>query len=219
MNMIKTLKATLAISLLAGATIAQAAPYTVQGTLTGFSTTPSIITAAFTPTAPTFTGNWDIDSSSISPVGDVSFAPYTAQWSVLGLPSGTTNYTTDNYHLDTTGVSVGYNYDVDTRTLTITNALLASTGSANSCSGSAFICGNELPSFQLNLTLTFADNALSAFSGTATAINDDGNGSSYAYDWAFNGQAAPTVPAPAALWLFGSGLVGLAGVARSRKNV
>jgi hypothetical protein len=218
MNMIKTLNAALAVSLFVGATAAHAAPYAVDGTLTGFSTSTGVITAAFVPATPAFSGNWDIDSSTISPVGDISFAPYSAQWSVLGNLIGTTSYTTDIYHLDTTVPAVGYNYDASSRTLTITNALFASTNSVNTCSPGAFICGNTLPTYQLSLTLTFADDALSAFSGTATATNDDGHGSAYSYNYAFNGHA-PAVPAPAALWLFGSGLVGLAGVARSRKNV
>jgi hypothetical protein len=216
MNMIKTLKAALVVSVFAGASLAQAAPYAINGTLTGFSTSTGVITAAFVPATPTFTGSWDIDSSTITPVGDVSFAPYTAQWSVLGNLMGSTSYTTDIYHVDTTGASVGYSYDADSRTLTITNALLTSTNSVYSCAGSAFQCGGELPSFQLSMTLTFADDALSTFSGVATATNDDGQGSAYSYNWSLNGQSQ--VPVPAAVWLFGSGLVGLAGVARSRKS-
>jgi hypothetical protein len=35
--------------------------------------------------------------------------------------------------------------------------------------------------------------------------------------YSFNGSVTPAVPVPAAAWLFGSGLVGLASVARKRK--
>lgn len=212
MNMIKTLNAVLAGSVLAGATAAHAASYDVSGLLTGFSTDPAIITASFTPTNPTFTGSWNIDTTSL--VGDASFAPYTVAWSVLGDPVGTTSYTTDIYHLDTTGATVSY--DAGTRTLNITNGTLASTSSSATCSGDSLFCGDVLPSFQLNLALTFTDATLQTFSGSAIATNDDGAGDQYSYTWSFNGQA-PAVPVPAAVWLFGSGLAGLAGLARSRK--
>jgi hypothetical protein len=217
MNTIRTFKAALAVAVLAGATFAQAAPYDVNGTLTGFSATPGTISATFNPTNPTFTGNWNVDTSSL--VGDSTFAAYSVQWNVLGfpVPAGTSNYTSDSYHLDASGAAVSYN--AASRTLTVTNGSLVSTTAASdyNCSGAALFCGDAAPAFQLNLTLTFADDALSAFSGTATASNNDGQGSIYSYDWSFNGQA-PEVPVPAAVWLFGSSLIGLAGVARSRKS-
>lgn len=217
MNQLKSITTTLAAMLLAAASGAQAAPYNVTGNLTGFSSTPAYIDATFTPTAPTFAGIWNIDAGTLTPVGDVSFVPYSIQWSAAGLYSGTTNYTTDIYHLDTTGTNVGYDYDADTRTLTITNGTLQSINSIYSCTDAPLFCGNELPTFQFDLTLTFADAALSAFSGTAKATGGD-IGGLYAYDWSFNGHA-PEVPVPAAAWLFGSGLLGLAGVARRRNNI
>jgi len=212
MNMIRTLNAVLVGSVLAGATAANAASYDVSGLLTGFSTNPAVIAAAFSPTTPTFTGSWNVDTSSL--VGDASFAPYTVAWSVFGDPAGTTSYTTDTYHLDTTGATVSY--DAGTRTLNITNGTLTSTNSVYTCSEGSLFCGSTLPSFQLNLALTFTDATLKAFSGSAVATNDDGAGDQYIYNWSFNGQA-PAVPVPAAAWLFGSGLAGLAGLARSRK--
>jgi hypothetical protein len=211
MKMIKTLNAVLAGSLLVGATAAQAASYDVSGLLTGFSTNPAVIAASFTPTNPTFTGSWNVDTSSL--VGDSSFAPYTVAWSVLGNPAGTTSYTTDIYHLDTTGATVVY--DAGTRTLTVSNGTLTSTDSQYTCSSDALFCGNILPSFDLDLVLTFTDATLKSFNGSAVATNGDVNGQ-YSYNWSFSGQA-PEVPVPAAVWLFGSGLAGLAGLARSRK--
>lgn len=210
MKAIKTLNAVLAASLLTGATLAQAASYEISGTLDSFSTNPDIISAIFDPTAPVFTGTWDVTTSALS--GNASFAAYSAQWSVLGSPSGTTSYTSDNYSLASSAA-----YDAATRTLTVVSGTVTNTSSSYTCTGAAFFCGSELPAYNLALTLTFTDDTLQAFTGNLVATNDDGAGSQYSYAWSFNGQT-PEVPVPAAAWLFGSALAGLAGFARSRKS-
>lgn len=212
MKAIKTLNAVLAASLLAGATLAEAASYNVSGTLDGFSTNPDVISAIFNPEAPAFTGSWNVDTASLT--GTAGFGAYTASWSVLGSPAGTTSYDNDNYSLAASGSAVSY--DAGTRTLTITGGTVDNTSASYTCSAGSFICGNALPSYSLNLSLTFTDDTLQAFNGHLTATNDDGQGSQYSYNWSFNGQA-PEVPVPAAAWLFGSGLMGLAGLARNRK--
>lgn len=210
MKAIKTLNAVLAASLFTGATLAQAATYEVTGSLDSFSTSPSVITAIINPEAPLFTGTWDVTTTALS--GDAAFGAYVVDWSVFGNLIGTTSYTFDNYSL--TGAATSY--DAGTRTLTFTGTVI-NTLADYDCTGAAFICGNELPSFDLALSLTFTDDTLGAFNGSLVASNDDGAGSAYAYGWSFNGQA-PEVPVPAAFWLFGSGLAGLAGFARTRKN-
>lgn len=212
MKAIKTLNAVLAASLLTGATLAQAATYEVTGSLDGFSTNPAVITGVFTPETPLFTGTWDVTTAALT--GDAAFGAYAVEWSVFGMPTGTTTYTADNYSLSSATTA----YDAGTRTLTVTGTVV-NTSASYTCAGSAFLCGNTLPSFDLALTLTFTDDSLSAFSGSLVASNDDGAGSSYSYAWSFGGQAAaPEVPVPAAFWLFGSGIAGLAGFARSRKH-
>lgn len=210
MKATKTLNAVLAASLLAGATLAQAASYEVTGTLDSFSTNPAVISAIFNPEAPIFTGTWDVTTSALT--GDASFSPYTAQWSVFGNPTGTTSYTVDNYSLASTSSS----YNAATRTLTVAGTL-TNTFANYDCTGATFFCSDALPAFDLSLTLTFTDDTLKAFNGSLLAANDDGAGSSYSYAWSFNGET-PEVPVPAAFWLFGSGLAGLAGFARSRKQ-
>jgi hypothetical protein len=210
MKAIKTLNAVLAASLLTGATLAQAASYEITGTLDSFSTNPAIISAIFNPTAPAFTGTWDVTTSALS--GGASFSAYAVEWSVFGSPTGTTTYTSDNYSLASTTST----YDAGTRTLTVTGTV-SNTSASYTCSGAAFFCGDTLPAYDLSLTLTFTDDTLKAFSGSLAATNDDGEGSQYSYAWSFNGQT-PEVPVPAAFWLFGSGLAGLAGFARSRKS-
>jgi hypothetical protein len=210
MKATKTLNAVLTASFLAGATLAQAASYEVTGILNSFSTNPAVISAVFNPQAPAFTGNWDVSTSALT--GDASFSPYAVEWSLFGSPTGTTSYTTDNYSLTSTSSS----YDAGTRTLTV-NGTVANTSATYTCSGATFFCGGNLPTFDLLLTLNFTDASLQAFSGNLFATNDDGAGSSYTYTWSFNGET-PEVPVPAAFWLLGSGLAGLAGFARSRKQ-
>jgi len=74
-------------------------------------------------------------------------------------------------------------------------------------------------------TTTTWDIALSGSTITLTTLDGDGDGF---YGTSFmnafgtigpvmNGSAVSAVPVPAAVWLFGSGLMGLAGVARKRK--
>lgn len=45
-----------------------------------------------------------------------------------------------------------------------------------------------------------------------------GSGTGYSHYFAVGGDVAPAVPVPAAVWLFGSGIVGLMAVARRRNN-
>ena len=54
-------------------------------------------------------------------------------------------------------------------------------------------------------------------SGTNSGLQDSGNKSSEHYAWAVYPGDVAAVPVPAAVWLFGSGLLGLIGVARRRK--
>lgn len=210
MKAIKTMNAVLAASLFAGATLAHAASYDVSGTLDGFSSNPSVISAIFNPESPTFSGVWDVDTSSLS--GGASFGAYSVDWSLLGNPTGTSNYLSNDYQLSSTSTS----YDAGSRTLTVLGTVV-NTSSTYNCVGAAFFCGGALPTFNLALSLTFTDASLQAFNGNLTATNDDGHGSAYSYAWSFNG-AAPEVPVPAAAWLFGTGVVGLAGLARNRRR-
>ena len=89
-----------------------------------------------------------------------------------------------------------------------------------------------------------SEKTIPAFSLTGSALIDDGSGGwtgtivsagNVGSSWTFNGTgldniqysevwdisitAAPAVPVPAAVWLFGSGLLGLIGVARRRKHI
>jgi hypothetical protein len=96
------------------------------------------------------------------------------------------------------------------------------------CSGQAlqFIPKPDLERFYM--TLTFSSD-FSSFTGTAVGADVGGTlpagktGNTWV-NWSFSGTLVPsepptpTVPVPAAAWMLGSGLVGLAGVARRRRN-
>ncbi len=73
----------------------------------------------------------------------------------------------------------------------------------------------------VNLSLVFSDD-FSSYTGTLTATNKSGaslTAATTTYKFNLSGSVPtppPAVPVPAAAWLFGSGLLGLAGVARRR---
>lgn len=91
------------------------------------------------------------------------------------------------------------------------------------CTGNSTICGGQKSQFipkpnweRLYLTLTFAENMVD-FTGQVVTMDIGGavTGGQSGNQWqqlSFSGQ----VPVPAAAWLFGSALVGLAGVARRK---
>jgi hypothetical protein len=101
---------------------------------------------------------------------------------------------------------------------------------AGVCTGASLICDGQAAQFiakpnleRFYMTLTFSSD-FSGFVGTAVGADVGGNipagktGNTW-YKYNFSGTAvAPEVPVPAAAWLFGSGLLGLAGVARRRRN-
>jgi hypothetical protein len=105
---------------------------------------------------------------------------------------------------------------------------------SGTCSGNNLICDNQRNIFLANpnlerfyLSLTFDGiangdgvNIFSHFTGTAVSV-DVGNGTT-GNSWTsytFRGELIEEeVPLPAAAWLMGSGLLGLAGVARRRRS-
>jgi hypothetical protein len=99
--------------------------------------------------------------------------------------------------------------------------------------------GNNDFTDSINFGLTASDSTGVTFSGTQVVLNNSSgglvlfeninslsiqnfntNGITDGYDLAFHAVSAvpvPAVPVPAAVWLFGSGLIGLAGAARRKK--
>ena len=125
MKATKTLNAVVAASLFAGASLAQAASYDVTGTLDGFSSNPSVISAIFNPESPVFTGVWDVDTASLT--GTSAFGAYSVGWSLVGTPVGTTDYLSDEYQLSSTSAS----YDAGSLGISNNPALRTSQGLAS----------------------------------------------------------------------------------------
>ena len=176
--------------LLAAAGQASAAPVSVQGALTAISATSAYATVlTLTPTSPGLTGTFD-------PV------------------TGAFSFALDDY--DTNVNVAGGTYIAD---ISVTDPTLAGTadGTDNVVAGnSSFTCtdnagglvcgGASAP--PISFTATFVDNA-GVF--TLTAINTGANATNTStYEFS-------AVPLPAAAWLFGSGLLGLAGMARRKR--
>ena len=129
-------------------------------------------------------------------------------------------------------------YNAATRTLTYNYSNSTSNGggasveshTATSCSGNGSVFGATVCSQfdtsagALNwegLTLNLVFNSdLTAYTGTLTGVSKAGasiTSSVTTYKWNLSGATVPAaVPVPAAAWLFGSGLLGMAGVARRR---
>jgi hypothetical protein len=107
------------------------------------------------------------------------------------------------------------------------------TQTSSSCAnGATAIVGKVCTAFSsaspawegLTLDFTFS-NDFSTFTGTLVGTDTSGSGLSRnttSINWqiagAVVGGGTPEVPVPAAAWLFGSGLVGLAGAARRRSK-
>lgn len=94
------------------------------------------------------------------------------------------------------------------------------TKTATACTGSATVCDEVAIGDTLNVTLSafdFSDvNNISWQTQTPGFTAALGANNNNIEDYTASG--APEVPLPAAAWLFGSGLIGLAGVARRRQQ-
>jgi hypothetical protein len=182
------------------------------------------------PNPPTFSGSWNIDAAAPSLAGSFIFAPYTVLVDFSPAPFGQIDLNIPNRVLTLSGGS--YSYDATTRTLSATGITFLGSSPGATCSdGGTFNC-DAIPgtgaSGHGSLTLTFAADLLS-FNGVANvhqvvtmlvenpwaACRAEGGPNLCANNTlTFSGVAA--VPVPAAAWLFGSAVLGLVGLKRSK---
>jgi hypothetical protein len=175
--------------------------------------------------------NWSFDWTNLAAVsftGTVVYGNYKTQTNVTGVATLDGRQTFTNVVQTVSGVG---SYNEATNTFTFTKALGAVNGggasvqtqTSSSClNGQTSIFGKACDSFSaaskdwegLNLNFVFAEDRLS-FAGALTATDTSGSGltrNTTTINWQIQ-----AVPVPAAAWLFGSGLLGLAGTARRRK--
>lgn len=221
---------------LAAASQAHSVGYEVNGINTNVDVDASAgeVTITYDPAGSPFTGDWNFDfnGDTVDFSGNIYLGDYDAHTDVdasfLGSMEGTVSYVGANHTISGTG-----NWDASTNTLSYAlptggaNSNIASSYSETSSSctdsgsiGGQTVCGawsQSTPEWEgLSLDLVFSGD-LQTFSGTMTAVERSGSGltaNTTTLEFDVDGE----VPLPAAAWLFGTGLVGLAGIARRRNQ-
>jgi hypothetical protein len=201
MNALKTL---LAVSVLAGAGAANAAAvatFDATQTATSIVYHPAGDLQLILPGNPNSgAGTASLDDSGLLSVTIPSFHLITA----LG---------TDSF----TGNSISINGSWDGTTFSAASASAQYTSCANGpTDGTNFTCSSVV----LNSPLAFTASGTATLAGglftiVSTAAADPASTTTYEIALT-NGVPVPSIPVPAAAWLFGSGLLGLAGTARRR---
>jgi hypothetical protein len=186
------------------------------------------------------------DASDVQFSGSLQIGDYRFQQNITGLVTmdgRQTFYGVTQSFANTlpSGTKPKATFDASTRTLSYVfsnsvsdggGASIESHTAAPTCKNGASsflgsVCGNfvttpgALSWEGLTLSLVFSSD-LSSYTGSLTGVSTSGAGiaaSTSTYKWNLSGSVVPTtptVPVPAAAWLFGSGLLGLAGATRKR---
>ncbi len=228
------------IAAVAGAAMASnafGASYSTTGTA-GVITVDAFITPTLiysSPSAnPPVSGDWDftfnggtVDFSGEIYLGD--YSTYTAASFLGSNMDGTITYVGASHLVSGTG-----NWDAGTNTLTYNVMGASGSGVASdysetssSCTGTGSIASNTVcgtasqvdPDWE-GLTLSFVFSGdLSSFSGSIVGTSQSGTSlaaNTTDFNYTIAGTELTPVPVPAAAWLFGSALLGLAGVGRRR---
>lgn len=199
----------------------QAAVYQVTGTLDD----TQVISPYFkmvlstTPEKPRFENVWQIDALAMQFSGKMEFEPFLAL-NTLTLDDGSTGDSlTSNggFVADMFFDEAVFHLDPLYRTLTITGVRSTHDGVGKCLYGTEINPCSELPpgaetanGTHLTLVLLFDEN-YSSFVGTGLEVSGDIASLQMTSYYSFSGTA---VPIPAAIWLLGSGLLGLAVTAR-----
>lgn len=180
--------------------------------------------------------NWTFDFSNLAAVsftGTVVYGDYKTQTSVTGIATVDARQTYTNVVQTVSGIG---SYNEATNTFTFTKALGGiNAGGASVQTQNTSTCANGKTSFLakacdsfasasknwegLALNFVFSEDRLE-FAGALTSQDTSGSGltrNTTTINWQISGDTPAVVPVPAAAWLFGSALVGLAGTARRRK--
>jgi len=180
-------------------------------------------------------GGWTFDFTNPAAVtftGNIAYGDYKTQTNVTGTPTIDGRQTFVGVNQAFSGVGT---FDAGTNTFTYSTfnstvnggGASVQTQTSSSCSnGQTSTLGKVCASFATatpaweGLALSFVFSAgKDSFNGTLTGTDTSGSGLSAnttTINWQIAGTAvaAPAVPVPAAAWLFGSGLIGLAGARR-----
>lgn len=181
--------------------------------------------------------DWTFDFTNLAAVtftGNIVMGDYRTQtWVVQPAIDGRQSYT--GVTVSVAGVGA-YNEATNTFTFSFNNPTRNGGGASTTTEGAPATCqngqtniiGKACTSFAsaskawegLALNFVFTEDRLS-FAGALTATDTSGVGASInttTVNWQISGATTPEVPVPAAAWLFGSSLVGLAGAARRRSK-
>ena len=235
----KKLTMVAAIAALTAASHGFAATYNMTGNATTVNVDSSgTVTLNYTApnSSPAISGTWDVDTGTGGFSGNVFQGDYTTLTNVslgiFGSMSGSVSYEGANHDLTAgTGSLSGttFTYNVATGGSN-SNAASSYSNTNASCSGSGSVAGNTVCGTWggttgawegVTITLDFSPD-FSSFTGSIAAVEKSGSGltantTTINYTVAGVLDAPAEVPVPAAAWLFGSALVGLAGVGRKRK--
>lgn len=194
-------------------------------------------TASSTPLV--VNGNWCIDTTTGDFTGNIAYGNYKTQTNVTGLVTidGRQTFVGVNQAFSGTGTwgtngsgdpTLSFNYF--NTTVNGGGASTQTQTSASCANGKTSILGKVCTSFSsaskdwegLNVAFTF-DSIKYSFTGTVTGKDTSGSGLSRnttTINWNLVGVDPPAeVPVPAAAWLFGSGLIGLAGARRRARKI
>jgi hypothetical protein len=181
-------------------------------------------------------GDWTFDFTNPAAVtftGNIAYGDYKTQTNVTGTPTINGRQTFVGVNQAFSGVGT---FDAGTNTFTYSylNPTVnggggsVQTQTSSSCAnGQTSVLGKVCTSFATatpaweGLALNFVFSAdKTSFSGSLAGTDTSGSGLSSnttTINWQIAGSAdAPAVPVPAAAWLFGSSLIGLAATARRR---
>jgi hypothetical protein len=197
----------------------------------------------WTPTPPppnpynlSVTGDWCIDQTSGDFTGKILYGNYKTQTNWYGIPSadGRQTFTTVEQNFSGTGTWGTNGGGFPTLYFSYLNTTVNGGGASTQIQNSAS-CSNGLTSLLGKVCTAFATTSRNwegldflftfnstkySFTGQLTGTDTAGTGlnrNTTTIIWNLAGIDPPAeVPVPAAAWLFGSGLIGLAGAARRR---